>query len=94
MNLMKEGFNMGQKKAFVEFEASQETTLQAIMRAIGRSSLSRKQQEELCCLLDEEMDQANIVALEVEADEADKNSFIFEEDESSNVVKALIFSKE
>lgn len=94
---MKEGFNMGQKKAFVEFEASQETTVQAILRAIARSSLSRKQQEELCCLLDEEMDQANIVALEVEADEADKNSFIFEEDESNSneiLIKALIFSKE
>lgn len=85
---------MGQKKAFVEFEASQETTLQAIMRAIGRSSLSRKQQEEFCCLLDEEMDKVNIVALEVQAD---KNSFIFEEDESNSneiVIKSLIFSKE
>lgn len=85
---------MGQKKAFVEFEASQETIFQAIMRAIGRSSLSRKQQEEFCCLLDEEMemDKVNIVALEVKAEE---NSFIFEEDESnSNVVKSLIFSKE
>lgn len=51
------------------------------MRAIGRSSLSRKQQEEFCCLLDEEMDKVNIVALEVQAD---KNSFIFEEDESNS----------
>jgi len=64
------------------------------MRAIGRSSLSRKQQEEFCCLLDEEMDKVNIVALEVQAD---KNSFIFEEDESNSneiVIKSLIFSKE
>lgn len=64
------------------------------MRAIGRSSLSRKQKEEFCCLLDEEMDKVNIVALEVQAD---KNSFIFEEDESNSneiVIKSLIFSKE
>ncbi|MCC7666208.1 MULTISPECIES: hypothetical protein [Liquorilactobacillus] len=84
---------MEQKKAFVEFEASQETTVQAISRAIGRSSLSQEQQEELYCLLDEEMDKVNIVALEVEAE---GNSFIFEENESDSneiVVKSLIFSR-
>lgn len=82
---------MGQKKAFVDFETSQETTDQAIIRAINRSSLSQEQREEICCLLDEEMGKVKIVSMEVQG----ADSFVFEEDESdgNEIIKALIFNK-
>lgn len=80
---------MGQNKAFVDFEESQEATAQAIVRAMQRSGLSQEKQEEICDLLDEELDKIGFISMEV----GGGNDFVFEGN-NSDKVKSLMFIKE